>query len=211
MQLRGKDKVSLAVAVGLGVILSLALNLWPAPPRDLGRSEILRAVLADVGSPSVGPRDAGVTVIVFSDYQCAICRANAPVVEKVRREFPSVRFVYKDWPIFGERSAYAASVALAADRQGRFLALHDALMRASGPLDQATVKRVAEGVGINWPATTEVLRRDAPAIATQLKRHAFEAWSLGIAGTPAYLVGDKLYEGRIGERTLRKAIQRLKP
>lgn len=208
--LRGKDWASLGIVTALGLLAPMAINLWPAPPRSLGPSQGLPAALQDQGSPSVGPRDATVTVIVFSDYQCANCRANYPAVERVRREFPEVRFIYKDWPIFGVRSEYASRVALAADRQGRFLALHDALMRTSGPLDEAAVRSVAERVGVNWSALADDLISNGPALASQLKRHGFEAWTLGVEGTPAYVVGDKVYEGRTSEGVLKKAIRESK-
>ena len=193
-----------AVLIGLGV--SVALRALPPPPTEVGRTPVLQAVLDDAASPSAGPVSAALTVVVFTDYQCPICRATDPALDKVRQQRPDVRFIYKDWPIFGLRSQYAARVALAADRQGRYVVVHNALMQSPGLLDDDAVRRAAIGAGVDWPRLEADLARHGTAHDAQLKRHAFEAWSLGLEGTPGYVVGTDLYRGGLGELGLKRAI-----
>ncbi|HEX4740059.1 MAG TPA: DsbA family protein [Caulobacteraceae bacterium] len=198
--------ISLGVVALFGLSVPLVLQTLPRRARRI-HPDIVRSVLADTASPSVGPARADVTVVVFSDYQCPICRADEPVIERVIRLDPGVRFVFKDWPIFGARSEYAARVALAAARQGRFMPLHDALMRTPDPLTAASVQKLALAAGLDWPEVSRSLDDPRSGLSHQLGRHQFEAWSLGLAGTPAYLVGDDLYEGRLSQAQLDQAIR----
>lgn len=178
-----------------------------APPRlKVGRTPVVEAVLADPGSPSVGPTAADVTIVVFTDYQCPICRGTDGALDRVRRTDRGVRVIYKDWPILGEASRFAARVALAADRQGRYLAVHNALMQTRRPLDREGVRQVVTQAGLDWPRVEADLRLHGPDIDAQLARHEGQAWSLGIEGTPAYLVGPFLARGGLDEGALKAAI-----
>lgn len=199
-------RATLAFAVLIGLIVPVVLRSLPPPRVAVGHTPVLEAVIADRGSPSAGPASAPVTVAIFTDYQCPICRADERAVESVRREKVAVRFIYKDWPIFGERSRYAARVALAANFQGRYLAVHTALMRTHEPLNPEGVRNAAVAAGANWLQIQADLVAHGAEIDAQLKRHAAEAWSLGLQGTPAYIVGTDLYQGRISERGLLGAI-----
>ena len=172
----------------------------------LERTPVVQAVLADSASPSVGPANGDVTVIVFTDYLCPICRGADPALDRVRAADPKIRVVYKDWPLFGARSRYAARVALAADRQGKYLAVHNAMMRTRRSLDAATVQAVAVEAGADWPRLQADLQAQGATVDSQLTRHASEAWSLGLEGTPAYLVGPFLVPGAMSEGALRHAI-----
>ena len=201
-----RPKASLAAAIAVGAAISWGLQLAPPAMQRLERTAVVQAILSDSGSPSAGPADADVTIIVFTDYLCAICRGADPALDRVRAADPRVRVVYKDWPLFGERSRYAARVALAADRQGKYLAVHNALMRTRRSLDPAAVEAVAVAAGADWPRLQADLQAYGKDVDAQLARHASEAWSIGLEGTPAYLVGPFLIPGAMSEGTLRHAV-----
>ncbi len=61
------------------------------------------ALLNDADTPAFGPENARVAVIEFFDYQCIHCSSVAPELEKVMKTHPDVRYVFKEWPIFGDR------------------------------------------------------------------------------------------------------------
>jgi protein-disulfide isomerase len=197
---------TLAVAVIAGVAATLLLRTLPPPQQKLGPTPVVRAVLDDPGSPAFAGPDADVTVVVFTDYQCPICRATEPALDRVLARDPKVRVIYKDWPILGERSRAAARAALAAQRQGRYRQLHAAMMASRRPLDPAAIADLARQAGLDEPRLRADLVRDGPAIDAQLARHAAQAWSLGLQGTPAYLVGPYLVQGRMGHAALRRTI-----
>ena len=190
----------------LGLAASVALRQMAPARLKVGRTPVVEAVLGDPGSPAVGPATADVTIVLFTDYQCPICRVTDGALDRVRRTDHGVRVIYKDWPILGENSRYAARVALAAHRQGRYVAVHNALMQTRRPLDRAGVRVVATEAGVDWPRVEADLRTHGPAFDAQLARHATQAWSLGIEGTPAYLVGPFLVRGGLSEGALRATI-----
>ena len=164
-----------------------------------------RAALADPAAPSIGAPTPKVTLVEFFDYKCVYCRRMLPIVEQVAKENPDVRVVFKDLPILGPDSVAAARVALAARRQSpdRYHDLHQALMRSSD-LSEARVVGIAGGLGLD----TDQLRRDMAGaeVKAELDANAALAKSLGIAGTPAFVLGDALIPSGLSKADLTSRI-----
>src|SRR5437879_4602097 len=136
--------------------------------------------------------DGKITVVEFFDYRCGYCKLAAPEVVKLINENPDVRFVFKEFPIFGEVSDTAAKVALTEPAKAKGVDLYKALM-ADRALDDAALDRHLAEVGVNAAAA----RKDAdqPLIARQiLDTHAL-AEALKIEGTPAFIVGQTMIPG----------------
>src|ERR1700748_1534768 len=136
--------------------------------------------------------DGNYTVVEFFDYRCGYCKLAAPEVVKLIAENPDTRFVFKEFPIFGEVSDTAAKVALTGAAKAKGVQLYQALMSEKA-LDDAALDRRLTEVGVN-PAQA---RKDAkePLIDRQiLDTHAL-AESLKIDGTPAFVVGNTLIPG----------------
>ena len=131
------------MAIVAGVAATIALRALLPPHQKLNSTPVVRAALDDPGSPAFARPGADVTLVVFTDYQCPICRATEPALDRALAEDPRVRVIYKDWPILGERSRTAARAALAAQRQGRYRELHAAMMRSRRPLDPAAIADLA--------------------------------------------------------------------
>src|SRR3546814_2397253 len=87
-------------------------------------------VCRDPASPVTGNPNGDVTLVEFFDYNCPYCRRVAPVVAEAEAADPQLRIVYKEFPILGPGSVFAAKAALAAHRQGLYFAFHEALMRS---------------------------------------------------------------------------------
>ena len=109
------------------------------------------AVLAPApGEPAFGPVDARVTVTEFFDYRCPYCKMAAPEYLKIMEANPDVRFVFREWPVLDQgevvTSQYAARAALAAHAQGKYLAVHEALMASWSP-----VASTCSEPGQPWP------------------------------------------------------------
>ena len=103
--------------------------------------------------------------------------------------------VYKEFPILGPDSMKGAQAALAAREQGRYVEFHEALMRVRGNLDDKTIMAVARSVGLD----TDRLRKDmqSSTILNAIGDTRKLAAALGITGTPAVIVGDKLVRGLV--------------
>lgn len=203
-----RPRLTLALALGLSLAAVAALQRLPPPAAPLEDTPVVRTVLSDPGSPAFGPASADVVVVVFTDYQCGVCKRTDPALRRLMARDRGVRVVFKDWPVFGEGSEQAARAALAAHRQGRYLALHAALMDQRGPIDAERLRAAAVAAGVDWPRLQADLVAHGQLFDTQIGRHRLQAFSLGLAGTPAYLVGPHLIQGGLGERDLAQAVAR---
>ena len=200
--------LGLALLVTLAITASTLLQWWPREGRRLTLTPVVAGVLNDAGSPRAGAAgSADVTVVVFTDYRCPICKATDPALARALAADPFLRVIYKDWPIRGAISDLAARTALAADRQGRYAAVHGALMAARGPLDAARIAAIAAEAGADPVRLASDLTTHAREIDAQLGRHSQQAFGLGLAGTPGYLVGPYLYDGGLDDRRLAHAIR----
>jgi protein-disulfide isomerase len=133
-----------------------------------------------------------ITVVEFFDYRCGYCKLAAPEVVSLIEQNPDVRFVFKEFPIFGEVSDTAAKVALTRQAKAKGVELYKSLM-AEKALDDAALDRHLAAVGIDAAAA----RRDAqhPLIERQiLDTHAL-AEAMKIEGTPAFIVGNTMIPG----------------
>jgi protein-disulfide isomerase len=155
------------------------------------------------GDPVAGNPDGDVTVVEFFDYQCTYCRRVMPSLQAQLSEDKKLRVVFKDFPILGEDSVTAARAALAARKQGRYVPFHFALMSASD-LSLDGIMAVARSVGLD----TQRLAADmnAPEIEAQIQANYTLARTLGIEGTPAFVIGDELIPGALDKTRLAELI-----
>ena len=202
--LTSRKLASLACLTVVGVAASYFLQANRAVGRYVGDAAAAMNILADGTSPEISHGAADLTVVAFTDYQCPACRKADPAMRRAVARDGNVRLVYKDWPIFGERSVRAAQVALAADRQDIYPPVHHALMRASR-IDDAAMRQAVEQAGGNWDYVERVLVEQHPRIAEQLEMNGLQAFTLGLEGTPGYLVGPFLIEGAVSEREFLRA------
>ncbi|MDP3853715.1 DsbA family protein [Phenylobacterium sp.] len=201
-----RPRLTLAIALLLGAAMSFYLQNRPPPWRALTLTPVVAAVLKDDGGPRIGPDDADVVVVVFTDYQCPVCKRTDAALERVAANDGRVRVVYKDWPILGEASVLAARAALAADAQGKYADVHRALMASRSKLDAERIRDIAIEAGADWPRLQADQAARAGEIEARLNRQAGQAWSLGVEGTPAYLVGPYLVKGGLDDRDLARAV-----
>ena len=151
------------------------------------------ALLApDPRDPAFGPADAKVTVIQFFDYRCPGCKAVADDFLAVMQANPDVRFVFKEWPILDRgddtTSNYAARAALAAHRQGKYLAVHQALMATNG-LTRDSIDQILAANGVSLDQAAQSIR-DTGTDRQLADIHTIGA-TLGLVGTPTFLINGK--------------------
>ncbi|MHA1566274.1 MAG: DsbA family protein, partial [Alphaproteobacteria bacterium] len=154
------------------------------------------------GSPVGGALDGDVTVVEFFDYRCPYCKTVAPAVAALIGE-NGVRVVYKEFPILGPESVFAARAALAAHRQGLYQEFHNAVM-GQRRVTEKSVLAAARKLGLDM----EKLQRDmaSPEIEKQLRDNFLLAQSLGITGTPAFVIGDQLVPGLASLEQLKSSV-----
>ena len=158
------------------------------------------------------PRDfvanpnGAITVVEFFDYRCGYCKLATPQIIELIQKNPDVRFVFKDFVIFGHDSEAAARMVLGARDQGKTLELHKRLM-AEKSLDEAAVMRIARELGIDMAKAQASGGSEATTQHLADTRALAEA--LAIEGTPAFLVGDQMIPGA-DMRALNLAIEQVR-
>jgi len=183
---------------------ALMLSVFPA-----GSQEGLtpRQVLDDPDIPFAGAKKPDITIAEFMDYNCPYCRKSHPELKKLLKSDRRVRVLYKDWPVFGPVSDYAAHLALAAKYQGRYETAHDALMSAPKRFQtNKEVRAVLEKAGIDMAR----LDRDATGhkadIERLLARNSLQAETIGLQGTPSWLVESFIVFGGLDHEQLTEAV-----
>lgn len=151
-------------------------------------------IFDDAMSPAMGSRNGDVVVAEFFDFRCPYCKNAAPMVESLLRKDPRVRIVLKNLPILGPESEYAARLGYAAAKQGRFAQFYTTLFAFVPPDgDRASIDHAVRSMGLDPVALyRESKTKDVDA---SLQRDSKIATALGITGTPAFVVGEKLIVG----------------
>ncbi|MBS7539572.1 DsbA family protein [Ancylobacter lacus] len=174
--------------------LPLAAGLLAAPfvlPRRAGAQNIdAQAILKDPESPVAGNPKGDVTIVAFFDYRCVYCKKAEPELEALLKEDRGIRLVYKDWPILSKESVYGAQMALAAREQGKYQIAHDTLMAMPGRLmTDERMREALAGAGIDMARLDADLKAKIRTIGALLRRNNDQATSLGLEGTPTFLIG----------------------
>ena len=161
-------------------------------------------IFADPEAPVAGNPEGAVALVEFFDYRCGYCRRVKPTLETLLAENDDVRVVFKEFPILGPESTLAARAALASRAQGLYEPFHWALMGADGSFDLDHILTVARSVGLD----DERLLRDMedPALDALIEQNAVLASDLGIRGTPAFVIGDRMIRGALPLERFRTAI-----
>ena len=161
------------------------------------------ALRAHPMSPVSGNPQGDVTVVEFFDYRCGYCKRALPAMTALLEEDPNVRVVWKEFPILGPVSEFAARAAMAAVRQGRYYPLHLALMKEP-ELTERKVLDIAGRTGLD----VERLRRDMedPAIRAYLDETRALARKIGISGTPAFVVGGRFVPGVVDAARMKELV-----
>lgn len=160
----------------------------------------------DPNTPVAGNREGDVTVVEFFDYQCGYCKQVVGAVQELIKSDRGIRVVFKEFPILGPESVFAARAALAAWRQdpAKYNDFHVALMSGRGKLDEERVMAAAAAAGLD----VQRLKRNMQEaeITRLLEANMALANALGVNGTPAFVIGDRLVPGAIDIETFRKLI-----
>ncbi len=192
---------------GLGVFL-VAAAVWllqagvqwlRLPGVHLDASFDLRDIRRPGLAPVSGPETAARPLVVFTDYQCAVCRADERALRAAYAD-PTLRVVFREWAILGPASVAAARLALAASYQGRYREARRALMEAGSLRTPRDRDLALARAGIDRDRLRHDLDRHARQIDQNLNRASRQAFALGLRGTPAYLIGSRLVTGGLSRR-----------
>lgn len=151
-----------------------------------------QAALFNAGDTQVaGNPNGSVTLVAFFDYQCihSAHLYQQRVIARLIKNNPELRVIYKDYPIFGAASVYAAKAAMAANEQGKYLLMREAIFntgKIEGKLTSKDIDTVAAMLDLNLKQYHQAINGDA--IHAHLMATVQLANTLGIQGTPALII-----------------------
>jgi protein-disulfide isomerase len=166
-------------------------------------------LVADPNAPVLGNPKGDVTLVEFFDYRCPFCRHDEPWLQTLIKEDSGVRLVEKEFPILGAASIYAAHVALAAWKQGKHTAFRNALIAKEGNIDENSIHedlvlQAAKSAGLDIDRMKADMK--SPDVEAEIQDNIRMAGSLGLTGTPAFIVGTHLVPGATDLETFRSMV-----
>ena len=150
--------------------------------------------------PSIGPADAPITIIEFSDFQCPFCRKTHQVLKELRREFgPRIRLIYKNFPLDSDcnpalnfrmhpNSCLAAYASECAYLNGCFEEFYEKLIHAQN-YSPASILTMASECGIDPEKFRQCL--NSSRVQQMVKKDIEDALRLGIKGTPMLVINGR--------------------
>lgn len=152
------------------------------------------ARIAQNTAPSLGPENAAVQIVEFSDFECPFCSRAATVVHKIREKYgDKVRIVFRQFPLNMHPNAHvAAQASLAANAQGKFWAFHDRLFQNQRALDRASLENYAKEAGLNVAEFKKSL--DDKRFAAQVDADLKLGEEVSVQGTPTMFINGKRVE-----------------
>jgi len=170
-------------------------------------SEQLAAAGDDLTQPFpgavLGNPDGDKVLVEFSDYACGYCRQSVEDVKALVAADPDLKVVVRELPILSEGSVEAAKMALAAADQGRFPAFHDAMYAEGRPTGDA-IERAGKAAGLDMAKARAFAASER--VAAEIEANRNFARQLQIEGTPAWVAGEDVMQGAIGQSALRVAL-----
>lgn len=189
----------------------------PAVPPETGGLPVGKAdiKIAD-DDPAIGPKNAKVVIVEFTDYQCSFCKSHAEqTISNIKKEFVDtgkVRLVVKDFPLSSihPNAQKAAEAAHCAGEQKKYFEYHDQLFVtqndwASLSDPKENFKDLAKKLGLNTNSFNKCL--DEEKYAKQVNKNIEEGSKYGVTGTPATFVNGKLIPGAAPYTQFKMAIE----
>jgi protein-disulfide isomerase len=149
------------------------------------------------GSPVLGPANAKITIVEFSDFQCPYCILAVPELQSVLKAYPTqVKLIFKQFPLEIHSKAFlAASSAVAANNQGKFWAMHDAMFAHHDELSRETFVKLAQGMNLDVARFEKDM--DSSETKREVEKDVDDGDKAGVQGTPTIFINGQRYNGPI--------------
>ncbi|MCD1645091.1 DsbA family protein [Aurantimonas coralicida] len=163
-------------------------------------------VFRDPDIPVLGNPDGDVTIVEFFDYQCPYCKMSHPVLTDAVETDGNVRLVMKDWPIFGNSSLYASRLMLGSAGTPDYEAGLSAVMKTQARLTKQEVDAALVEAGLDPAALLERYGKRRESVEALIDRNSKQALAFRLSGTPAFVIGQRVYGGALDGNGFAQAI-----
>ncbi len=160
----------------------------PAPAKVVENIDISHA-------PVKGPKNAPVTIVEWSDFQCPFCSRAVPTLTEIEKQYAGkVKVAFKNQPLpFHQNARLAANAAMAANEQGKFWEMHDKLFANQQALDRASIEKYAQEIGLNMSKFKSAL--DTNKFDADISKDSTEGMQAGANGTPTFFINGRMLVG----------------
>ena len=169
---------------------------------DLPRMDV------EAKGPSRGPTNAPVTIVEFSDFQCPYCGREAPVIERLMKEYDGrVRLVFRNYPLdFHPFAQKAAEAGACAQEQGKFWEFHDKMFGNQNKLAVEDLKGYAKSVGLDSSKFDKCL--DSGEKKALVEEDLKAGSAAGVSGTPAFFINGVFINGAQPYEQMKQTVDR---
>ncbi len=175
-----------------------------------------RVKIDEENDPSIGPKNAKVVIVEFSDYECPYCRRMQDDVKKIRNEYSDkVRWVFKDFPLDFHQQAMPAHIASnCAEDQDKYFEFHDRVFAAppgaNGKPDMSTefLLKTARELGLNVDKFSTCIADKDGKYRKEVEADIAYGSSLGVRGTPSIFINGRFINGMVPYETLKQEIEK---
>ncbi len=171
----------------------------PAPQPSQQQEDMNKAYNIDPGvSPILGKKDAPVTISIFFDFQCPFCSRFYAAIKDVLAAYPNqVRAVVKNFPLpFHPNARPAAKLALAANEQGKFQGMMEALLANGGDVSDAKIKGYAKDLGLDYNKLMADYKNKDAQWEKQIQDDLQLGEQVDVRGTPTFYLNGKKTNAR---------------
>jgi len=160
--------------------------------------------LRKIPNPKLSSANTDVTVYEFFDYNCGYCKSVMQNIFNVHKKDKKVEIVFVEYPILSNSSLSAAKASLAARNQNKYFEFHSKLMKHTGKIDDKLLLSFSKELKID----TKKLKSDYSneKLMLIINKNREIANRLNLRGTPAFIIGNKIYPGAMSEKDIEKAI-----
>lgn len=163
-----------------------------------------KALEHDPSTPVLGNPDGDVTVVEFFDYNCGYCKLMFPKVWEYVQNDGNIRWVLKDMPALGETSRLAALAGMAAEKQGKYFEMHQAMMLHEGSLTKEDIYAFAKENGLDMDKFEKDIKD--PSFERRLNANSALAEKFEFRGIPNFVIGDFVSPGAMMGNELDEAV-----
>lgn len=142
------------------------------------------------GRVVTGNPNGKIIIAEFTQYQCSHCKSVAPLVDKLLKNNPEVQLITIYWPFFGNDAVYAAKAAMAAQKQGKFSELNQAMLATVDFLNKNKIDAVIKSTQ-SIDAKKLLVDIEAKELDAGIKANFKLAGDLGLMGTPTFIFANK--------------------
>jgi protein-disulfide isomerase len=181
--------------VAIPIVITIIAVVYMTSPHESKSNELTPQMLVQNGSPMLGDPNAKVTIVEFGDYQCTYCHLfHQNTKDALLQQYVDtgkVNFVFRDYPLNGPDSVFAADAAYCAGDQGKYWQYHDELYKnwggeKTGWVNQKSLDTFATTVGLDL-STFDKCLSDKKYEQKVLDNQKFGN-TIGIDGTPSFVV-----------------------